>query len=291
MKRLIESTRRYPTYKYYTKHGLGPGTLPKGVQLVDWEDIDDNITCIYLNRPLTTSELDEYDIYSETSEQHNRYSGTLDSSITSATQSTSWYKDTQGVIGDPGAVYTKDDLLRIYRSGIGADPVIDTYPNFQSWFNDTLVWLDECDSYPEMLDDDEHYDTVNSSSSTDSNRYDEYLLYEYKGKYRFSIHYDVISDPEDPQLSFKEFKAQISPNHPYDDADYAYAFIEDGVIKYYRSGKFIQKTYYFMFSDYTIDGDDDKYEDAREWTDDIINNTCDVLNELNKDVEPVMIHN
>lgn len=279
------------TYKYYTKHGLGPGMLPKDVQLVDWEDVDDNITCMYLNRPLTTKELDEYDIYPETSEQHRRYSRKLNGSVTPLVLGTVCYKDTEGVIGDPGVMYTEEDLLQIYESGKGDDPVIDTYPNFQSWFKDTVFWLDECDPYSEMSDDDEHYDAIDSSSSTDSNKYDEYLLYKYKGKYKFSIHYNKISDPEDPQLSFKEFKAQISPNHPYDDADYAYAFIEDGVIRYYRSGKFIQKTHYFMFSDYTINGDDDKYEDAREWTDDIINDTCDALNELNKDVAPVMIHN
>lgn len=52
-------------YRYITKHGIGPGTLPKDVVLVDWEDLPNYKTAIYLDRPLTTKELDYYDIYPE----------------------------------------------------------------------------------------------------------------------------------------------------------------------------------------------------------------------------------
>lgn len=52
-------------YRYVTKHGLGPGTLPKDVKLMDWEELDDYRTAIYLDRPLSSKELNEYDIYPE----------------------------------------------------------------------------------------------------------------------------------------------------------------------------------------------------------------------------------
>lgn len=52
-------------YRYITKHGIGPGTLPKDVVLVDWEDLPNYKTAIYLDRPLTTKELYYYDIYPE----------------------------------------------------------------------------------------------------------------------------------------------------------------------------------------------------------------------------------
>lgn len=52
-------------YRYITKHGLGPGTLPKDVELIRTEDVNDYITAIYLNRPLTSRELKYYDIYPE----------------------------------------------------------------------------------------------------------------------------------------------------------------------------------------------------------------------------------
>lgn len=60
------------SYLYFTKHGIGPGTLPHDVELVKWEDKDDYITAIWTNRPLTTKELQEYDIYPETSDKHEQ---------------------------------------------------------------------------------------------------------------------------------------------------------------------------------------------------------------------------
>lgn len=197
-------------YLYFMKHGLGPGTLPKDAKLLDWRDVDDNITAIWLNRFLTTNELKEYDIYPETSEQHKMYSKKLNScTITAVT---------------PG------------------------------------------------------------------NSYQHYYAYDYKGRNRFSIHYDDVTDIEDPELSFKQFKASISPIKPYDDADYAWARIQSGSIDYIRKGKIIKKEYYFMFSDYGTD-ENELYENANDWMNDVINEACDTLIDLNQNVEPVIIHN
>lgn len=52
-------------YRYITKHGIGPGTLPKDVNLVKWEDLDNYYTAIWTDRFLTTQELKDYDIYPE----------------------------------------------------------------------------------------------------------------------------------------------------------------------------------------------------------------------------------
>lgn len=52
-------------YRYLTKHGIGPGTLPKDVKLVKWEDLDNYYTAIWTDRFLTTKELKEYDIFPE----------------------------------------------------------------------------------------------------------------------------------------------------------------------------------------------------------------------------------
>lgn len=51
-------------YRYITNHGIGPGTLPDGVYIRS-EDLDNNKTAIYLNRPLTDEELKKYDIKPE----------------------------------------------------------------------------------------------------------------------------------------------------------------------------------------------------------------------------------
>lgn len=53
-------------YMYITKHGLGPGTLPKDAHLLKWKDLPHYMTAIWLDRFLTTDELKQYDIYPET---------------------------------------------------------------------------------------------------------------------------------------------------------------------------------------------------------------------------------
>lgn len=53
-------------YMYFTKHGLGPGMLPSDVKVIDWYDVNNNITIIYTDRFLTTKELEYYDVYPET---------------------------------------------------------------------------------------------------------------------------------------------------------------------------------------------------------------------------------
>ncbi len=68
---LSRDERKKKGYLYFTKHGLGPGTLPRDVDLVDSEDLDNYLTAIYLDRPLSSEELDYYDIYPET--QNSRF--------------------------------------------------------------------------------------------------------------------------------------------------------------------------------------------------------------------------
>ena len=54
-------------YRYILKHGIGPGTLPKDVNIVKYgEDRDDWLTEVWLDRALSKEELEKYDIPSET---------------------------------------------------------------------------------------------------------------------------------------------------------------------------------------------------------------------------------
>lgn len=53
-------------YLYITKHGIGPGTLPSGVNLVKAKDLSNYLTAIWVDAPLTTEGLKTYDIYPET---------------------------------------------------------------------------------------------------------------------------------------------------------------------------------------------------------------------------------
>jgi hypothetical protein len=53
-------------YKYYLKHGVGPGTLPRDVKVLDQKDLPNYMTIVWLDRPLSSEELDYYDVPSET---------------------------------------------------------------------------------------------------------------------------------------------------------------------------------------------------------------------------------
>lgn len=51
-------------YWYFTRHGMGPGTIPSGVQVLDWYE-EGYKTWMKLDKMLTTSELNDYDLYEE----------------------------------------------------------------------------------------------------------------------------------------------------------------------------------------------------------------------------------
>lgn len=67
-------------YIYFTKHGVGPGMLPRDIKVIDWYDVNNYITLIYTDRFLTSDELTEFDIYPETKndELMDRYNLELD---------------------------------------------------------------------------------------------------------------------------------------------------------------------------------------------------------------------
>jgi len=65
MKFYIKSSLESP-YLYIFKHGIGPGTLPKDVEIVKTKDLPNGYTAVWLKRFLNTSELKQYDIPSET---------------------------------------------------------------------------------------------------------------------------------------------------------------------------------------------------------------------------------
>ena len=49
-------------YEYILRHGVGPGTLPKDVSVLDWEDLPNWKTAVWIDRPLTSEEMEEYEV-------------------------------------------------------------------------------------------------------------------------------------------------------------------------------------------------------------------------------------
>ena len=81
--RRIRASKDRP-YLYVLKHGLGPGTLPRDVEIIKTDEYN-GYTLVWLDRFLTTSELKEYDIPSESNlerylgEDFDRFSGVFSS--------------------------------------------------------------------------------------------------------------------------------------------------------------------------------------------------------------------
>lgn len=53
-------------YLYIFKHGIGPGTMPKDVEIIKTKDLPNYYTAVWLSDFLTTDELKQYDIPDET---------------------------------------------------------------------------------------------------------------------------------------------------------------------------------------------------------------------------------
>lgn len=70
MKVYIKSTAAQG-YLYIFKHGLGPGTLPKDVTIIKEKDLPNGYTAVWIDRFLTTEEMNQYDIPYET--EINKY--------------------------------------------------------------------------------------------------------------------------------------------------------------------------------------------------------------------------
>lgn len=105
------------------------------------------------------------------------------------------------------------------------------------------------------------------------------------GGKNFRVHtteYNDAPDADAIQL-YNDFCASISMIAPYDDADYFWATLTRGTIKYIRGGKVKEIHYYINADDMDIENN--------EWANEIIEQVCMRLNYLNKDIEPRMIHN
>lgn len=128
-----------------------------------------------------------------------------------------------------------------------------------------------------------HTKSITSSSST-NNTYDERMTVSRGGK-KFSVHYNHVDNSlsADAHQMWKDFKATVSPIKPYDDAEYAWAKIQDGYIQVIKGNKVVAK-YYFL------DADDMDIENI-EWCDAIIEQAIDYISEINDTVEEKIIHN
>lgn len=194
--------------------------------------------------------------------------------IYSSTTSSSryWYFTRHGV--QPGSVPKYVNILDI----------VDT-PEGSYFLADGVISTDDLRNY-EIKERKPKSAAVEASKSPNSaaNKYPKYMKVS-RGGQNFSVHYNLIdnSPSADAHQMWLEFQASVSAIKPYDDAEYAWAQIENGHINVIKGGKVIQQYYYF-------DADDMDVENS-EWCDIIIDEAIDLIAKINKDIEPRMVYN
>lgn len=200
----------------------------------------------------------------------NTQNDVIESSTTSS--SGYWYFTRHGV--QPGSVPKYVNILDI----------VDT-PEGSYFLADGVISTDDLRNY-EIKERKPKSAVVEASKSPNSvaNKYPEYMKVS-RGGQNFSVHYNLIdnSPSADAHQMWLEFQASVSAIKPYDDAEYAWAQIENGHINVIKGGKVIQQYYYF-------DADDMDVENS-EWCDAIIEQAIDYISEINDKVESRMVHN
>lgn len=183
-----------------------------------------------------------------------------------------WYFTRHGV--QPGSVPKYVNILDI----------VDT-PEGSYFLADGVISTDDLRNY-EIKERKPKSAVVEASKSPNSaaNKYPKYMKVS-RGGQNFSVHYNLIdnSPSADAHQMWLEFQASVSAIKPYDDAEYAWAQIENGHINVIKGGKVIQQYYYF-------DADDMDVENS-EWCDIIIDEAIDLIAKINKDIEPRMVYN
>ena len=128
--------------------------------------------------------------------------------------------------------------------------------------------------------------TSNYSYSTE-HKLPYYESRKYKGC-KYAVHY-TIANTDDADEAFDSFEATVREIHPYDDADYYWAKISKGKIKYISNGMVVRINYYFNPEDMLYD-DQDKW-DIEDWRHTICTEAIKSIHEANKSIKSKMVHN
>lgn len=116
--------------------------------------------------------------------------------------------------------------------------------------------------------------------------YTDYFRTEYRGN-GYAIHSTPVDNrPEaDSRKLFEDFRATVGVSNPYDDADYYWARIQDGIIEFIKDGKVDRDETEFYYDA------DDMDEENSDWCGVIVDIAIQKLDRLNKDIKPRIIHN
>lgn len=294
---IYSSTTSSRKFWYFTRHGVQPGSVPKYVNILDIVDTPEG-TYFLADGVILTNDLRNYEIQERrpedeiySSKQSNSKLNQIKDKITKVVKKVMMSAE----FGFP------EDEVEEY-SVVEVDPSGKVEVRAEVGYEGLMTLCDALNPIVQRYDKDSYFepvqpgiiqawvenknDVVESSKSPNSvaNKYPEYMKVS-RGGQDFSVHYNLIdnSPSADAHKMWLEFQASVSAIKPYDDAEYAWAQIENGHINVIKGGKVIQQYYYF-------DADDMDVENS-EWCDAIIEQAIDYISEINDKVESRMVHN
>ena len=294
------STTSSSRYWYFTRHGVQPGSVPKYVNILDIVDTPEG-TYFLADGVILTNDLRNYEIQERkpkgeiySSKQPNSKLNRIRDKITKVVKNVMMFE-----AGFPEDEVEEYSVVEVDPSGkveVRAEVDYDGLMSLCDALNPIVQRYDK-DSYFEpvapgiivayLQSDDissasrNNLTSVESSSASSYNKYSKIS----RGNQNFSVHYnEIYNDPSaDAHQMWLDFKAQVSMLRPYDDAEYAWAQIQNGQIRIIKNNKVIQ-TYYYL------DADDMDVENV-EWCDEVIDQAIYYLSKANAGIEPRIIHN
>ena len=77
--------------------------------------------------------------------------------IMADTDKSGLFADPNGIIGEPGELYTYEELKQMYESGVDSDQWLASYPTFDAWYQQIILgYLDRVSGGDATYDDNEH---------------------------------------------------------------------------------------------------------------------------------------
>ena len=179
------------SYRYELRHGWGPGTLPKNIEVLE-HTVDGYKDYVTLNRKLTPEELKKYDI-----KERNDTSMSNDFKAVSNGEFTLEYENHVYYVYDD--FIEGDDSLLFYTSRL--DAIKETYPSLYNAFVKKYGVIEDYDNNDDEDEDAEDgYDLIDHKKVMDSDGfYTDYTMYlnTTTGEYVFVFGDRDIYRPED----------------------------------------------------------------------------------------------
>lgn len=210
---------------YFTKHGIGPGSVPKDINIEKIIEGDGGEYFLVKDKILSTSALNKYEI----KERVPKNIGEEYSLVGQDGNAFSLMGYTARCMKKCG--FKKADIDEMRERAMSGD------------YNNLIV---VCDEYIQKCNDTLDYDDLTEG----------YHSFNWHGQVKISVH---DNDPKWPD----EYVCQVSEIHPYDDADYAWAKKDSPVsAKIVQSNKVIDTIQLPEWDDDSFEDENEYYNDV-----------------------------